>query len=105
MTPDQHHNQDSRHRAKAGQTDKSDLRLQQLEAEIHQQSQLDRQQATTRSLNRRLISALNVAKFIGIVVGVILLMRIATWLASVAIVGGVVWVIYKLFFAPDKPQT
>ncbi|MDY6938854.1 MAG: hypothetical protein SWY16_14420 [Cyanobacteriota bacterium] len=44
----------------------------------------------------------NIGKFLGIVVAVIVSLKIAAWLTSVIIVGGVGWVGYKLFLEDDR---
>jgi Flp pilus assembly protein TadB len=83
------------------------LRLRELEAELYQQTQpteppvspTTKHQATSRSLNRRVRQAIEIAKFLGIVVAIVVAAKVATWLATVAIIGGIAFVAYKLFFA------
>jgi hypothetical protein len=36
------------------------------------------------------------------VIAVLLAIRIAAWLATMLMIGSVIWVIYKLFFASDR---
>jgi fatty-acid desaturase len=85
------------------------IRLRELEAEINQQRsphQAHLRNATPQSnpLNfvKRFYRKLeNVAKFIGIVVLVIIGVQIASWLAGTFIVIGIVWLAYKIFFEND----
>jgi len=43
-------------------------------------------------------------KYLAIVVAVVVSIRLATWLASVVIIGGLAWVGYKLFFERDRDR-
>jgi len=43
-----------------------------------------------------------VAQFTGIVIAVVVAVRIAFWLATVVIVGGIALIAYKMFFAEDR---
>lgn len=43
-----------------------------------------------------------VAQFTGIVIAVVVAVRIAFWLATAVIVGGIALIAYKMFFAEDR---
>jgi len=43
-----------------------------------------------------------VAQFTGIVIAVVVAVRIAFWLATVVIVGGIALIAYKMFFAEER---
>ncbi len=85
------------------------VRLRELEAEISQQhssrhSHLKNAAPHAQPLNflRRFYRKLeNVAKFIGIVVLVVIGIQIASWLAGTFIVIVIVWLAYKIFFEND----
>ncbi|NJN59693.1 MAG: hypothetical protein HC879_20520 [Leptolyngbyaceae cyanobacterium SL_5_9] len=82
------------------------VRLRELEAEINQQhpphhAHLRNAAPHAKPLNvfKRFYRKLeNVAKFIGIVVLMIIGIQIASWLAGTFIVIGIVWLAYKIFF-------
>jgi|SRR6476469_1102950 len=85
------------------------LRLRELETEINQKYQPPlyetvKHQPSQTSLQQWSKQLVNVAKFMGIVVAVIVTIRIATWLTGVVIVAGVAWVAYKLFFEGDRAR-
>jgi fatty-acid desaturase len=85
------------------------VRLRELEAEISQQQSSHRThlknaepQTQPLSLLKRFYRKLeNVAKFIGIVVLVVIGIQVASWLAGTFIVIGIVWLAYKIFFEND----
>jgi Flp pilus assembly protein TadB len=99
-------NEELRRREKELQAREHALRLRELEAEIDQQPSTNQlpisltiqHQEPERAIRHRSRQALNVAKFLGIVVAVVVAVRIATWLATAVLVGGIVWVAYKIFF-------
>lgn len=82
------------------------LRLRELEAELDQQAQrgeppispTTKHHKTNGALQQRFQQAITVAKFLGIVVAVVVAMRIAAWLATAVMVGAIAWVGYKLLF-------
>lgn len=82
------------------------LRLRELEAEINQPPLYEtvKHQRSPNFLQNWSGQLVNVAKFLAIMVAVIVTIRIATWLTGVVIVGGIAWVAYKLFFASDRSQ-
>lgn len=45
-----------------------------------------------------------VSKFVGIVVVMLVLARLATWLAGMVLLAGIIWVVYKIFFEDDLPK-
>ncbi|HEY9638756.1 MAG TPA: hypothetical protein V6D14_35560 [Coleofasciculaceae cyanobacterium] len=80
------------------------IRLRELESEINQPlvHQTVKHREPESSLKRWYRQLVNVGKFVGIVVAVVVGIKVATWLATVIIVGGIAWVAYKLFFEGDR---
>jgi len=86
------------------------LRLREMEAELYQQappnepplSPTTKHQASGNQLSQKYRKLLNVAQFLGIVVAVVIAVRIASWLATAVMIGGVAWVVYKMFFEADR---
>ena len=99
-----------RHKEQELRKREQEIRLRELEAEI------DRPVPEYRTIKyeepdskvkegklqqwRRKITA--VAQFTGIVIAVVVAVRIASWLATAVIVGGIAWIAYKMFFAKDR---
>lgn len=87
------------------------LRLRELEAELYQQSPTSEPPISPTSkhrepegkLNQRFRQVVTVVKFLGIVIAVVVAVRIATWLATAVMVGGIAWIAYKLFLEKDRP--
>lgn len=112
MTSPKHRDDELRRREQELQDRERALRLRELEAEIYAQPQPNeppiarttKHQEPKSSLQKRYKQALEVAKFIGIVVAVVFAIRIATWLATAVLIGGVAWVAYKLFLAGDRAK-
>jgi hypothetical protein len=85
------------------------VRLRELEAEVNQQhpphhAHLRNAAPRAEPLNvlKRFYRRLeNIAKFIGIVVLMIISIQIASWLAGTFMVIGIVWLAYKIFFEND----
>lgn len=85
------------------------VRLRELEAEINQQhpphhAHLKNAAPHAEPLNfiKRFYRKLEkVAKFLGIVVLVVIGIQIASWLAGTFILIGIVWLAYKIFFEND----
>ncbi len=86
------------------------LRLRELEAEIYQQSSANETPISPTSkhresegkLNQRFRQVVTIAKFLGIVIAVVVAVRIASWLATAVMVGGIAWIVYKLFLEKDR---
>ncbi|MDP8964247.1 MAG: hypothetical protein M3O33_09745 [Cyanobacteriota bacterium] len=82
------------------------IRLRELDAEINQPPLL--QTAKHREPNSSLKpwygKLVNVGKFLAVVVTVVIAIRVATWLATVIMVGAVAWVAYKIFLESDRPK-
>jgi hypothetical protein len=81
-----------------------DIRLRELESEVGSSPVLPTSKHSRTDLKRqrwyrRLVA---VGQFFLIVVAVIVAVRIAAWLASLLLILGVSWVIYKLFLEPDR---
>ncbi|HEY9907338.1 MAG TPA: hypothetical protein V6D18_06980 [Thermosynechococcaceae cyanobacterium] len=75
-------------------------RLRKLEAEINQ-TPATKPQEPRRSL-QQLRKAIEVAKFFGIVIAIIVSLQFGLWLVQMILIGGVAWVIYKLLFSDDR---
>lgn len=100
-----------RRREKELQEREQSIRLREMEAELYQKEQPSSSLAPTRkhekpagNLQQRYRQLFNVAKFLGIVVAVVIAVRIASWLAMIVMVGGVAWVAYKLFLEKDRSR-
>ncbi|MGA7936490.1 MAG: hypothetical protein WCA35_23250 [Kovacikia sp.] len=86
------------------------LRLRELETEIYQQSFPDqtpisptiKHQEPENAIRQHFRQAIKVAKFLGIVIVMVVAVRIATWLATAILVGGIAWIAYKLFFESNS---
>lgn len=83
-----------------------EIRLRELDAEINQPPlhQTVKHQTKESPLKRRYGTLVKVGKFIAIIVALVVGIKIATWLASVILVGAVAWVAYKLFFEGDRSK-
>ncbi len=81
------------------------LRLRELETEIYQQAKPGeppilptvKHQPTESAMQQRLRQVINVVKFLGIVVAVVVAVRIASALAYAVIIGAIAWIGYKVF--------
>ena len=83
-----------------------EIRLRELESEINQPPlhQTVKHQEKESPLKQRYGKLVKVGKFVAIVVAVVVSIKIATWLASVILVGAVAWVAYKIFFEGDRSK-
>ncbi|MEW5858084.1 MAG: hypothetical protein AB1861_11980 [Cyanobacteriota bacterium] len=81
-------------------------RLREIEAEINQPPlhQTTKHQDPQSSPQRWYKKLANVAKFLAIVVTVVVSIKLAATLSSVIIVGAVGWVAYKLFFEGERSK-
>lgn len=106
MTPQNHNENELRRREQELQERERAIRLRELEAEINQPPlhQTQKHKPTESSLRRWYGKLANVAKFLVLVVAVVLTIRIATSLAFVLMVGTVAWVAYKLFFEEKRSK-
>lgn len=82
------------------------MRLRELEAEIYNNQpplyQTTKQERAEAKFKIWLKKTVNIAKFFGFVIGVIVAVRIAYWLALMIMIGGVSWIGYKLFLESDE---
>lgn len=86
------------------------LRLRELETEIYAKNNpteppivpTRKHQESDRAMKRQFRQVLEIAKFLGIVVAVVVAVRVAMWLATIVMFGAVAWIAYKLFFAGDR---
>lgn len=112
MTSPNNRDDELRRREQELQDRERALRLRELESEIYAQPQpheppispTTKHQDSKRSLQQRYKQALEVAKFLGIVIAVVFAIRVATWLATAVLIGGVAWVAYKLFLSGDRAK-
>jgi len=84
------------------------IRLREIESEInqplvplHESVKPQESEGSLKQLSRKLVP---LGKYLAIVVAVVVSIRLATWLASVVIIGGLAWVGYKLFFERDRDR-
>lgn len=82
------------------------IRLQELEAEINQPwlSETVKHQQPKDSLKQWYGKLVNTAKFLGIVIAVVVAIRLAFWLATVIMIGGIAWMAYKIFWEGDRAK-
>jgi hypothetical protein len=80
-----------------------DIRMRELEAELSNPAVLPTSQQPKTGLNHKLwYRRLNrVGQFFLLVIGVIVAVRVAAWLATLLLLLSVSWVAYKLFLEPD----
>ncbi|MDX2229186.1 MAG: hypothetical protein NW220_06095 [Leptolyngbyaceae cyanobacterium bins.349] len=82
------------------------LRLRELEAELNQPPLLPTTKHDRPARSQRQRGLIKAAKFIGLMVVaavvVNIVLRVASFLATFAMVGLVAWVLYKLFFEGDR---
>jgi Flp pilus assembly protein TadB len=82
------------------------LRLRELEAEINQPPLYEtaKHQEPQSSLKRRYGQLINVAKFLAIVVAVVVTIKVGLTLAYVLMIGAIAWVAYKIFLESDRSK-
>ncbi|NES87403.1 MAG: DUF962 domain-containing protein [Moorea sp. SIO2B7] len=88
------------------------LRLRELEAEIYQREKAQdpplyetrKDNPPDSKLKRWGRKLANVGKFLAVVIGVVVTMRIAYWLALMVMVTGIGWISYKIFLESDRPK-
>ena len=72
------------------------------EAEIIKTYKKQGSKSKTQLWGRKLFK---VAKFSGFVIAIVILVRIALWLATIAAIGALGWVGYKVFLEEDNKKT
>jgi len=83
------------------------IRLRELEAEIdrivpiYETSKHEAPDSKLQHWRRKLTIA---AQFTAVVIAVGVSVKIASWLATALIVGGLSWMIYKIVFEKDRPK-
>jgi ferric-dicitrate binding protein FerR (iron transport regulator) len=82
------------------------LRLRELEAEINQPPLYEtaKHQEPEGSVKRRFGQLVNVAKFLAIVVAVVVTIKVGLTLAYVLMIGAIAWVAYKIFLESDRSK-
>lgn len=86
------------------------IRLREIEAEITQPpvSPTVRHDRPSGRMTQRMRELVKTAKFVGLIAGAgilfVIVFRVGTFLATVAIIGIIGWVAYKLFFEPNRPK-
>jgi len=99
-----------RHKEQELRKREQEIRFRELEAEIdrsvpeyrtskYEEADSQVKEGKLQQWRRKIIAA---AQFTGIVIATVVAVRIATWLATVVIVGGIALIAYKMFFAEDK---
>jgi anti-sigma-K factor RskA len=98
-----------RHKEQELRKREQEIRLRELEAEIdrpvpeHRTSKYEEPDSQVKGKlkqwRRKIIA---VAQFTGIVIAAVAAVRIASWLATAVIVGGIAWIAYTMFFAKDR---
>jgi anti-sigma-K factor RskA len=93
-----------RHKEQELRKREQEIRLRELESEIdrsvpeHRTSKYEEPDSQVKGKltqwRRKIIA--------GIVIAVVVAVRIASWLATAVIVGGIAWIAYQMFFAKDK---
>lgn len=83
------------------------IRLKELEDELNKSSdppyyETEKHEKPEGKLKRWSKKLTNIAQFCGITIAVIVSIKIAAWLTTVILVGGVAWVGYKLFVEGDR---
>ncbi|WP_445246934.1 hypothetical protein [Microcoleus sp. OTE_8_concoct_300] len=98
-----------RHKEQDLRKREQEIRLRELEAEIdrsvpeHRTTKYEEPDSQVKGkLKQWRQKIIAVAQFTGIVIAVVVAVRIATWLATAVIVGGIAFIAYKMFFAGDK---
>jgi hypothetical protein len=83
-----------------------EIRLRELDAEINPPPLYEtvKHQEAERSIERWKRQLIQVGKFMGVVIAVIVAVRIASWLATIVMIGGIAWVVYQIFLA-DRPKS
>lgn len=108
MTSQNNNTEEMRRREQELRDRETALRLRELEMEISQPPipvyPTTKHEAPPSKLKQRLRQATNVAKFLGIVVAVIVAVKVAMWAATALMVGAIAWIAYKIFF-DDKKRT
>ncbi len=81
------------------------MRLRELEAELEDSTPVQPTTKQTETLGRPWYKRLpKIAKFGLIVVGVIVAVKLATWLATLLLIFGIGWAGYKLFLESDRDK-
>ena len=81
------------------------MRLRELEAEIYNNQpplyQTTKEERPEGKFKIWLKKTVNIMKFFGIVIGVVVAVKIAYWLMLVVMIGAVSWIGYKIFLESD----
>jgi len=97
MNPQGNHEEELRRREKELQERELAIRMRELEAELHQEPPLYKPVKHRESRGATLTKVINIAKFVGIVVAVVVAFRIASTLAGLVMILAIAWVAYKIF--------
>jgi hypothetical protein len=84
-----------------------EIRLRELESEINPPPLYEtvKHEQPEKATDRWKRQIVQVGKFMGIVIAVIVAVRIASWLATIVMIGGIAWVAYQIFLANDRPKS
>jgi hypothetical protein len=83
-----------------------EIRLRELESEVNPPPLYEtiKHQEPEKPIERWKRQIVQVSKFMGIVIAVLVAIRIASWLATIVMIGGIAWVAYQIFVA-DRPKS
>ncbi|MBF2026777.1 MAG: hypothetical protein IGS48_08425 [Oscillatoriales cyanobacterium C42_A2020_001] len=109
MNPQDNHEEELQRRERVLREREAAVRLRELEAELSRPlpSTANRDRRTSgRQLQLR--SIVQIAKVVGVVAiaGLVLslVIRVGMFVLTLAVMGGIGWIVYKLFFEPDRPK-
>uniref|UniRef100_A0A832M6J4 DUF3040 domain-containing protein n=1 Tax=Oscillatoriales cyanobacterium SpSt-402 TaxID=2282168 RepID=A0A832M6J4_9CYAN len=85
------------------------IRLRELEAELSQSNASAANRDRRSSVGQlQLRTLVQIAKVVGVVAiaGLVLslVIRVGMFVVTLAVLGGIGWIVYKLFFEPDRPK-
>ncbi len=104
MNPQNYQENEFQRRERELQEREKELRMRELQIEVYQDPTERVPQSQESASSSKLLSKqiINVAKFLAIVVAVVVAIRVAQVIAGLLIVGVVAWVGYQIFFKSDR---
>ncbi|EKQ67287.1 hypothetical protein OsccyDRAFT_4365 [Leptolyngbyaceae cyanobacterium JSC-12] len=108
MNPQDYHEEELQQRERALREREAAVRLRELETELSRPIASKANHDRRTSLGLQLRPLVQIAKIVGLVViaGVILslVIRVGMFVLTLAVMGAIGWLVYKLFFEPDRPK-
>lgn len=106
MNSEDKNNQEIQRRQRELEAREQAIRLRELEAEINQSIvyepvKYQEPERRVKLWGKKLGMAV---RFLGIVIVVGVAVKVASWLATAVIVGGISWIAYKIFFEKEPPN-